>query len=154
MPLMFRLLKTGHKSGPRRSHGAFLYCLALATVVLLALGYAERRDLYGRYLEHLDTEEDIRHGTERREALRNTVEETGQRVRFLNEDPLEIEAALRNNKNLVREGETIYRIKLIPEDEYRGGHTLGAKPTDAEPVPDVERQVNIDENIDKEDKFQ
>jgi len=42
---------------------------------------------------------------EEEQALRNNVDE-------LDGDPLEMEAAIRESKGLVREGETIYRVKL------------------------------------------
>ncbi|NLT59368.1 MAG: hypothetical protein GXX88_01940, partial [Candidatus Hydrogenedentes bacterium] len=47
-------------------------------------------------------------------------EELSRKVEHLDGDAVEMEAAIRRNKNLVREGETIYRVELPPEIEPGG----------------------------------
>jgi cell division protein FtsB len=88
-----------------------VYWLILLLVGALSLLYAERRNLYARYLEHEQTIGRVRGGREQCDTLKNEIESSRQRVEHLGTDPAEIEAAIRRNKDLVREGEKGYRIE-------------------------------------------
>ncbi|MFP4500606.1 MAG: hypothetical protein ACLFTT_06355 [Candidatus Hydrogenedentota bacterium] len=83
-----------------------------------------------------------------KEATRNALAEEVARmeavVNGLDSNPLEVEAAIRRNKRLLREGEVVYRIKPLPEDET--GHAApGADQSSARAVDaDSEDQDNED----------
>ena len=95
------------------------YWLALAGVAVLTAVYADRRDLARRYDEYRRNEAGIEAKRLECEALEQRIQASRQRVDSLGNDLLEIEADIRRNKSLVREGETIYRIE--PADDARAG---------------------------------
>ena len=99
------------------------YCLVFLLVVSLALFYVVRRDLDGRYQAYLRSDAQVRAAREQCEQLRRDLESARQRVEHLGNDPLEIEAAIRRTKNLVREGEKIYRIKQVPNGAHAEAET-------------------------------
>ena len=91
------------------------YWLCLVSVVLALAVYTLRRDVYGLYLdykasgERVETlERDLRSAAAARASLEKQVE-------YLNSSPLEMEAAIRRSKSLVRAGEIVFRVEL-PED--------------------------------------
>ena len=93
---------------------AYIYWLVLVVELALLMGYAQLRDLPGRFLAFQQSEEQV-------ESLQAEVEELEQRekalewrVEHMDTDPLESEALIRQGKNLVREGEKVYRIELDP----------------------------------------
>jgi cell division protein FtsB len=90
------------------------YVVAVLLVALVTVFYANRRNLLERYLEHGAREDQI--GAEQQQCaeLQKEIDSTRRRVENLDSDPLEIEAAIRRSKDLVREGETIYRIETGP----------------------------------------
>lgn len=92
------------------------YCLVFFLVFALALFYVCRRDLYGLYQDYLSSEDRVRAGHEQCDTLERELDAARQRVEHLGNDPVEIEAAIRRTKNLVREGEKVYRIRAIPSD--------------------------------------
>lgn len=92
------------------------YWLLLLVAAVLTLLYAERRNLYVRYMEHVEAEQEVLQGQERCEKIETETEATRQHLEHLGTDPIEIEAAIRRSKDLVREGEKIYRIEKSPED--------------------------------------
>jgi len=89
---------------------------ALVVVVLLTLVYAFQRDLYGLYLRYRNREANL--STERREveSLEQQRQQLEERIEALSTDAVEVEATIRRDRGLVREGETIFRIELSPED--------------------------------------
>jgi cell division protein FtsB len=90
------------------------YFLVALLAVLLAALYAGRRNLLGRYFEHQRQQEQVDAARKQCEDLRKEIDSSGRRVDNLGSDPLEIEAAIRRSKDLVREGEKIYRIEVDP----------------------------------------
>lgn len=90
------------------------YWLVLLLAAAVTLLYAERRDLYGRYLAHVRSVQEFREADHQRSELEHDIEASGLRIQYLGTDPVEIEAAVRRNKNLVREGETVFRIEKAP----------------------------------------
>jgi len=96
------------------------YWLTLLVVAGLVLAYAAHRNLYPRSQEHLDNRNAIRAKQRECEALEQKIQAAQRHVESLGNDPLEIEADIRRSKNLVRNGETIYRIKAIPTKDDPG----------------------------------
>ena len=92
------------------------YWLVLLVAAVLTLLYAERRNLYIRYMEHVETKKEVLEGQKQCEKLEAEAEATRQRIQHLGTDPIEIEAAIRRSKDLVREGEKIYRIEKSAGD--------------------------------------
>ncbi len=93
------------------------YWVTLLLAVAFAVFYLEQRDLPGRYLNQ---QHEIGLLNEQREGLRkleNERDRVRRRVENLNTDPLEIEAAIRSRKRLVREGEVVYRLEETPAEE-------------------------------------
>ena len=91
----------------------YLLCL-LALIGVLAL-HAQHSDFYGLYFDYKASHERVRTlelDLTRAETERVLLE---RQVEHLNTSPLEIEAAIRRTKSLVRAGEIVYRVKL-PED--------------------------------------
>lgn len=88
------------------------YWLALAVLCITLAAYVRHRDLLGDYAAH---EESVRLVEDRQRdlgRLRQREEALQERVDGLGDDPVEMEAAIRRSKNLIREGERIYRIPL------------------------------------------
>lgn len=100
-----------------RTTRRFVYWLLVVASVTLAVVYAERRDLYGRCLAHQEGVQTVDEAVRELDGLKREIEESKKRVGYLEDDPLEIEAAIRQRKDFVRDGETVYRIKEIPEEE-------------------------------------
>lgn len=86
------------------------YGLALAAAAGLLIAYAHTRGLYDRYSAYQASENEVRELEQRLRQLKREEEALARRVHGLEHDPLEIEANLRETKNLVRPGERIYRI--------------------------------------------
>lgn len=91
------------------------YWLIFLLVVGLTVLYADRHGLYERYQAYHDGQEQIREAERQCESLKAQIDESRRRVEYLHGDSLEIEDAIRRNKNLVREGEVIYRIEDSPK---------------------------------------
>jgi cell division protein FtsB len=98
------------------------YVVVVALVALVTVLYANRRNLLGRYLEHEVREDQISAGQQQCEELQKEIDSTRRRVENLDSDPLEIEAAIRRSKDLVRKGEKIYRIETGPGAAPQGTH--------------------------------
>ncbi|MEK7794993.1 MAG: septum formation initiator family protein [Candidatus Hydrogenedentota bacterium] len=88
------------------------YWLALAFILGAVVFYAQQHDVFGLYDQYQESERAVQELDERLSAA--TAEEAVSRehVEHLERDPLEIEAAIRDGKGLVRDGETIYRVEL------------------------------------------
>ena len=95
------------------------YFLVVLVAVLLAMLYAGRRNLLGRYIEHERRQEQVDAARRQCEDLRREIDASGRRVTHLESDPTEIEAAIRRSKDRVREGEKIYRIEMDPSKAGR-----------------------------------
>lgn len=91
------------------------FWLALVVLVGLLAAYVQRRDLYRLHGNYVESEDEVERLHTRLEVLNQEEAELDKRVDGLDSDPLEMEAAIRRSKNLVRQGETIYRVEL-PED--------------------------------------
>jgi cell division protein FtsB len=97
-----------------RRSGIF-YLLALLALVGGLVYYVHERDLESLHVQYQQTGQQV-------EALRKQVENRKieekrlqQRARDLQSDPVEMEAAIRQRKNLVRKGETVYRVELADD---------------------------------------
>lgn len=97
----------------RKSRG--WYYLALILLSGLVSVYAQRRDLVTLYHSYRQSEESLRAIEVRLTTRQNEEEVLRTRVDHLDSDPLEVEAAIRRGKGLVREGETVYRVDLPGE---------------------------------------
>jgi cell division protein FtsB len=87
------------------------YLLGLAVTAALVVGYAGLRDLYGRYADYRRNEGEVRALEREIEQLKQTAQELGERKEGLGTNPVEMEAAIRRTKNLVRPGEKVYRVE-------------------------------------------
>lgn len=90
------------------------YVLVLAAVVVLTALYVGRRDLIGRYWRHEARERQVNAAQQECKDLEKKIEASRKRIEHLGSDPVEIEAAIRRSKDLVRPGEQIYRIEKAP----------------------------------------
>ena len=99
---------------PRRSNGWYWLTMALFVVGLAV--YATHHDLMGLYVGYQHSEHEVSDLEVRLELLKAERTELNSSVQGLDAaDPLEMEAAIRGSKGLVRKGETVYRVE-IPED--------------------------------------
>lgn len=92
------------------------YWLTLTLLVALVGLYAHQRGLYGLYLESKASAERLRNEQQELTTLQIKERRLEQRQAALDDDPVEIEAAVRRKKNLVREGEKVYRVFLADEE--------------------------------------
>ena len=90
------------------------YWVALALLTAAAISYAHQRNLYALQLDYRASEDEVRMLEQQLEQSAQAETRLQQRVDQLHDDPLELEAAIRGAKRLVREGETIYRVD-VPE---------------------------------------
>ena len=97
----------------RRSHRRY-WILLLCLACVLAV-YAQRHDFHGLYLEYRSSAQRVE--TLEGDVLAASAERSRmeRQVEHLSSSPLEIEAAIRRGKSLVRAGEIVYRVEL-PED--------------------------------------
>ena len=95
------------------------YWLALIAMAGLLLLYAEHRGLSAKLTEYRDSEAQAEAKRVERDRAVGEVERLTRQVEQLDSDPVEVEASIRRSKNLVREGETIYRVEL-PENSQTG----------------------------------
>ena len=93
------------------------YWLSAALLLSLAAAYALKADLYGRYQAHLQSEEQIHQFQSQVDHMRANVEAGHERVRALDSNPLENEAAVRRVKGWVRQDEQVYRVVEEPSGE-------------------------------------
>lgn len=101
--------------------------LALLLVAGLAGAYAVHRDLYGTYLEYRESDARVDALMDGHKTLEETRDALQRRVDLLGSDPVEIEASIRRGKNLVREGERVYRIEL-DQDATANSYGEGSDP--------------------------
>lgn len=87
------------------------FWLVLLVLVALSAAYTEWRGLVPRYIEYTESTADLKQLREQVEAARREEARLEQRVQDLKENRVEQEASIRRAKNLVRPGETVYRIE-------------------------------------------
>lgn len=92
-----------------------------AYVVMLAAAtggsaYYYKHTLAAREAEYSESERTVESKQAALEELREELGRVRARVSGLDNDSLEVEAAIRRNKRLVREGEVVYRIEAENAD--------------------------------------
>ena len=92
------------------------FWLILLLVAALTAFYVQRRDLPRRYMEYQKSAGDLAQAQQSCAELEDKIEASRQRAEHLGNDPTEIEAAIRRSKDLVREGETVFRIEKAPQE--------------------------------------
>ena len=99
---------------PRRRNG--WYWIGMAVVLVGLTGYANHHDLMGLYIGYQDSERKVHDLELSLKSLKTEEARLNRSVQgLLNADSLEMEATIRGDRGLVREGETVYRVE-IPED--------------------------------------
>ncbi len=91
------------------------YWIALVAVVAGTAGYAYHRDLAACWRDYLDSQKETQAIEREHDALRAERDKLKEDVQRLKTDPVEVEQSIRQNKNLVREGEKVYRVDLPPQ---------------------------------------
>lgn len=99
--------------------GAISYAVTLGALVSAAYWYVGYRDLAGLYNAYRNGEEETVNLQQSLEEEAAKAEVLEAHVAGLDGDPVELEAAVRRNKNVVREGEKIYRFDLAPARRER-----------------------------------
>ncbi len=91
------------------------YWIALAATIAVSAIYVDKRGLRELYDSFEQSAHEVR--LLEKELDRLKTEESGlrRRVEGLESDPVEMEAAIRQRKNLVRPGETVFRVTLTDE---------------------------------------
>ena len=97
------------------------YWLILLLAMAVAYMYAESQQLRDRYVLLQQETENRAKQQEDVLNLRRQKEAQEKRVTGLVTDPLEIEAAIRSSKRLVRDGEVVYRLEELPQEPARQG---------------------------------
>ena len=92
------------------------FWLVLLLVAALTVLYVQRRDLPRRYMDYQKSAEELAQARQSCAELEGKIEASRQRAEHLGSDPTEIEAAIRRSKDLVREGETVFRIEKAPQE--------------------------------------
>lgn len=100
------------------------YWLGLALLTVAAIGYAHQRDLFALQVDYQASEDEVRMLQRQLEQTAASETQLQQRVEQLHNDPLELEAAIRGTKRLVREGETIYRVPLTEDPENQNSQAV------------------------------
>lgn len=88
-----------------------LYILLFIGCAALAAAYAVQRDLQCRFEQRRQHQQAVEAARQQVEALDRELEQHKARVEGLDNDPVEIEASVRRVRQLVRPGETMYRIE-------------------------------------------
>lgn len=92
------------------------FVLALVLATSLTLWYVGGRKLVERYSRHQQIQQQTQAAKGQVRQLEKEIDNTRRRIEHLGSDPVEIEAAIRRSKDLVREGEKIYRIEKAPSE--------------------------------------
>jgi len=91
------------------------YWSALVVVVGVCAAYVYHRDLARAWDKLRASEKSVEGLRQEQTDLQNQVDTLKDSVSGLSSDPVEVETSVRRNKNLVRQGERIYRIELPGE---------------------------------------
>jgi cell division protein FtsB len=94
-----------------RRQSRWFYFLSLILAISLMYVYVQRRDLYGRYQQYQQERDEVKALRGQLDASSKEESRLKDHVVGLDKDPVEIEAAIRRSKHLVRDGETIYRVE-------------------------------------------
>ncbi|MCL4218470.1 MAG: hypothetical protein KJ052_15900 [Candidatus Hydrogenedentes bacterium] len=92
-----------------------LYWLLLCSLVVCSVGYAYFRDFHGQSDIYRKGEADVERLRRELSDLKDDEAALRRSVEHLKSDPVEIEATLRRNKRVGREGERYFRITLDEE---------------------------------------
>ena len=106
----------------------FLWALGVALVVAVAVGYAHQRNLQTRYHDLQESQAELAEIRAKVESLQTKVEDTRGRVKKMESDPLEIEATMRLDRGMARDGETIYHVEDSPAESASPGGTSAPSP--------------------------
>lgn len=90
------------------------WLLGLGLVVLVGYGYVQQREMSSRYQELQQTELEIERMKEEIKSLEEKVSAARLKVESLVNDPTEIEATIRQERQLTRPGEQVFRIEEAP----------------------------------------
>ncbi len=101
------------------------YALIAAAVLGACVWYVHERDLAARFDAKQASDAEVRATDAHLKAQRSERAAARERVEGLDSDPVEVEAAIRRNKGLIRPGE---RVFLFQED--------AASPGVESPAPD------------------
>jgi cell division protein FtsB len=88
--------------------------LVLLALVALSVAYGYWRGLIPRYLEYVESSTSLQELRLEVQTAYGEEAQLQQRVSELRENRVEQEASIRRGQNLVRPGETVYRIKTAP----------------------------------------
>lgn len=91
-----------------------IWTFGLVLVGLVAYGFAQQKQMVTRYDELQQTELEIERMKEEIGVLEKQVEAARRQVQSLVDDPTEIEAAIRQERQLTRSGETVFRVEEQP----------------------------------------
>ena len=94
--------------------GAVTYAVLLGLLGSGAYWYVGYRDLPGLYNVYRNGELEAESAQRVLQEEKAKADELEAHVAGLDSDPVELEAAMRRNKNVVREHETIHRFQLSP----------------------------------------
>ncbi len=108
-----------------------VYALLLVGAAVAA--YAYHRDFQGAYHEHAERQTRIDALRNERDALANRRDALQRHVEGMQSDDIEIERAIRRNRNLVYEGEKIFRITLPDEAPDASAEDLSEQRRTPEP---------------------
>lgn len=94
----------------RRSPG--WYWIVAVVFIAGLVAYAKYYNLPRLYDEYQYSEREVEDLISRLESLEAEESQLSSKVQDLDTDPLEMEAAIRGKKGLVRQGETVYRVEI------------------------------------------
>ena len=92
-------------------NGRVLYVVVLALCVALSVMYLERRELLERYETLKQSETEIGAAEEKIRALEEALAQEQRAADGMEENPLEVEAAIRRIKRGIRDNETVYHVE-------------------------------------------
>jgi cell division protein FtsB len=87
----------------------------LGAALIGAVLYAQWRQLDIRYLEIEQDVQQVENAERHLEVLELELSQSSSRVENLGNDPLEVENAIRKNKNFVLKDEIVFKIEDLPE---------------------------------------
>ncbi len=91
-----------------------VYLFILITSVGMAVGYWHSKNLSGRLQELEQSEQEIEDAKREIVERERELSKEEQRAQSLVNDPVEVEAAIRQIKRGVRDGETVFRVEQDP----------------------------------------
>lgn len=95
--------------------GKLFYVAMSALLLSGAYSYAQYRGLESRYEEYLETQVLVQEKSDEVARLDREVAAEQRKVEGLENDPLEIEAAIRKISRNVRDGEIVYHLEGFPD---------------------------------------